>query len=392
MKICNKESCTGCGACINICPTDSIKFQKDEEGFNQPVVDDKTCIKCGKCIKTCPVNNNVERKKVDVAYAAVNRDNITLMNSSSGGVFTELAKYVIEKGGYVFGAAFDNKLKVKHILVDNIKDIEQLKGSKYVQSDTKKTFQEALNLLKLGNLVLFSGTPCQIAGLRNVVGNKYEHNLITIDLICHGVPSQEFFDKYIDNLGGTNKISEFKFRHKEKNDYNCMILHYKKGKRNINIKNPMVDPYYYSFLNGYIYRESCYQCIYANDKRVSDITLGDFWGVSNYYKEFENITGVSALLINTRKGAKIFEEIKDKFLIKEANIEEIKKHNHNLTQPTKKTDIRKEFFKELKKNDFNYIVKKYCTPKNKWVIKLKSYIPLKTKNKLIRVIRNKKKG
>ena len=392
MKICNRENCTGCGACMNICPTNSIKFQKDEEGFNEPRINEETCIKCGKCIKTCPVNSKVERRKVNSAYAAVNKDNITLMNSSSGGVFTELARYVINQNGYVFGAAFDDKLKVTHILVDNIKDIDKLKGSKYVQSNTKNTFQEAQNLLKQGKLVLYSGTPCQIAGLKNFVETKYQQNLITVDLICHGVPSQDFFDKYIESIGGSDKVSEFKFRHKVKKDNNCQILHYRKDKKTVNIRNPVLDPYYNAFFSRYISRESCYHCEYANDKRVSDITLGDFWGVSNYYKEFEDVAGVSAILVNTQKGEKILKKVKDNFIMKDANIEDIKRHNQSLNYPIKKTNVREKIFKELKESNFKYISKKYFTPKNKTLVKLKSYIPLRTKSKLGRLLGNKKKG
>ena len=248
-------------------------------------------------------------------------------------------------------------------------------------------FREVKEELKKGRYVLYSGTPCQIAGLKNSIEDKYLEKLITIDLICHGVPSQYFFDQYIKYISNKKDIKDFKFRHKIKNDNNCLILHYKKGNRKVNIKNPMIDPYYYAFLNGYIYRECCYNCKYANDKRVGDITIGDFWGVEKYYKEFKDIPGVSVVIINTEKGKKLIEKISNNFILKECNIDYVKKHNNNLVKPTERLDIRDKIFIDLDKYGFKYIANKYCTPKNKNILKIKSYIPLKIKEKIVCLIK-----
>lgn len=277
MNICERSNCTGCGSCFNICPTSAIEMVENEQGFIEPRIDEKKCINCGLCKNKCPSINSIKTEKIKETYAATSKNNETVLKSSSGGIFSEIANYVIENNGCVFGAAFDENLQVEHIFIEKKEEIIKLSGSKYIQSNTGTTYKAAKKELEKGRSVLYTGTPCQIAGLKSFLGKEYP-SLITVDLICHGVPSQNFFNKYIEYISKGKKITNYNFRHKEKNDTNCMILTYKLNNKIIKIKNPFVDSYYYAFLNGYIYRDNCYQCKYANCNRIGDITIRRFLG------------------------------------------------------------------------------------------------------------------
>lgn len=381
--ICDSELCTGCGACYNICPKEAINMQENEEGFLYPKIDEKKCVNCNLCEKTCPVSRkeNLSNIKSEV-YAAINKDGNILMKSSSGGLFSVLAEETINKGGYVYGSIFDEQLNVIHTCVNSKKKLEKLRGSKYVQSNVGDTFKTVKKQLESGQKVLYSGTPCQIAGLKAYLNKEYE-NLITVDLICHGVPSQKFFNKYIKHISKGKEIKAFKFRNKDKNDCNIMILSYQIGKKKKEIRNPQLDPYYNAFLSQKNYRESCYQCKYANLNRVGDFTLGDFWGVEKYHKKFNNDYGVSVILINTKKAKYFFEEnIKNRIIYEKTNIEYVKVKNQNLNAPSQRPQERDNIYTDLNKYGFKYITKKYLRPKNYIIIKLKSFIPIKIKNKI----------
>lgn len=382
--ICDKNLCTGCTACYNICPKNAIKMKENEEGFLYPEIDKNKCINCDLCKKICPINNNIEQNKENIeVYAATAKDNNILMNSSSGGMFTIIAEPILEMNGYVYGSIFDEHLNVVHKCINSKQELIQLRGSKYVQSNLKNIFKDVKEKLKNNNYVLFSGTPCQIAGLKSFLGREYD-KLYTIDLICHGVPSQKIFDKYIKFIGKGKKITEFKFRDKEKKDTNIQILSYYRGNKKIKIRNPQLDPYYNAFFSKYIFRESCYRCKFANTNRIGDFTLGDFWGVQNYHKEFKNNRGVSAIILNTKKAKDFFEcNIKNKINFIKTDIDYIKEKNHNLNSPNDRPNVRNEIYKDLNEEGFKYIVKKFLTPEKYLLIKLKSYIPLKIKQKLL---------
>ena len=205
------DECVGCGACENVCPVKAISMQENEEGFLYPVVDSDLCVSCNKCNHVCPVQKNEKKAVVSKAYAAWNKDDAILRGSSSGGVFSILAQYVLRKGGVVCGAAFDEGNVVKHILVENAADLEKLRGSKYVQSEIGHIFVQIKDLLKSGRQVLFSGTPCQVAGLNSYLEKDFD-NLLTVDVACHGVPSPKVWQKYIFELG--KDVSQFNFRDK----------------------------------------------------------------------------------------------------------------------------------------------------------------------------------
>ena len=383
--ICEKRLCTGCQSCYNVCPKQAIKMKENDEGFLYPEIDEEKCIHCGLCKKVCPINNDTKDNELQEVYAAINKDEKILFDSSSGGMFTLIADSILKLDGYIYGCVFDENLKVIHIEINKEEDLEKMRGSKYVQSNVGDTFKLVKRRLSNEKYVLYVGTPCQIAGLKNFLGKEYE-KLITIDLICHGVPSQKIFDKYIEYISKGKSITDFKFRDKNKNDINSQILSYKRNNKKLKIRNPELDPYYGAFYAGKIFRESCYVCKFANCNRVGDITLGDFWGVEKYHKELASKNGgVSACILNNKKAKDFFFFFfKKNIICYKSKIEYVKEKNLNLNGPTNKPKVRENIYKDLNLYGFDYINKKYLKPKNYIILKMKSYIPLKYKRLVLK--------
>lgn len=332
----NKKDCCGCGACLNACPKGAISMKEDGAGFIFPEVDEALCISCGKCKKVCVLNE----KNVGAAegepevYAAVFNNGEVLETSSSGGIFTALANAVLESGGAVFGAAWSEDLTLHHICVEDKKDLEKLRGSKYVQSSTETTFAQAKGILDEGRSVCFCGTPCQISGLKSYLGKEYE-NLLTLDLVCHGVPSMRMLSDDIKAVSGDkySSIKDIRFRDKR---YGWAV----KGAiltDDERIKyNASTSPYYYYFLKGEIYRESCYNCRYPSENRQGDITLGDYWGIRgeliNKLGDINPDKGISCILVNTENGKKWFETVKPKLSFAPSSRGDVEKRNGQLTK------------------------------------------------------------
>lgn len=343
-----RNVCSGCRACEKKCPINAITMVEDEKGFLYPQVDEKKCIKCGICRKICPTKNEeipIEKK----AYAAYNNDEKIRLDSSSGGIFDILANYIIEKNGVVFGAAFDKDFNVKHIAVDNKKDICKLRKSKYVQSDTNSTFEIAKKILNEGRMVYFSGTPCQIEGLKAYLDKDYD-KLITQDLICHGVPSPKVWREYLKNK--SNNIQEINFRSKEKSswdDYQLKIVYNNKEEYENHDQNAFMK----LFLNDLILRDSCYNCKFKKENRVSDFTLADFWGIDRINKEMNDHKGISLLIVNSAKAKKILEEIKDRIIIKEVEFEDAIKGNKSINTSANKSEMV-DYITELIKDEKFY--------------------------------------
>ena len=351
-------NCTGCRMCEKVCPSQAIEMKENEEGFLYPVIDKDKCTNCGLCTNRCPqINYNAKKIEDQKAYAAKINDRNILMESSSGGIFSAIARECIKNNGKVYGAVFDDDFIVKHLGIDNQNELERLRGSKYVQSNTMNTFNEVKQDLLNNVKVVYSGTPCQIEGLKSFLGKEYK-NLLTIDLVCHGVPSPKLFMKYKEFLEKKFKseITFFSFRDKEKRGWgeNLKIC-FRNGKK-IRLFG-FLDPYYKTFLDGNLCRKCCYNCKYANDSRVGDITLADFWGLYEEYPEFYDKDGVSAVLINTTKGIRMWDNIKKDLIFIQVDLSKIKKHNHNLEEPTKETSIRKNIYKNVDKEDFKKICK-----------------------------------
>lgn len=371
IKILTKEQCYGCRSCEQICPKKSISLSADGEGFIYPQIEESICINCGLCSDHCPAVQKKEENE-NIRFLGLRlKDSEELMESSSGGAFAALADYVIENHGIVFGCAFDENLQAKHICVENKKDLKKIKGSKYVASDTLNTYLEVATILKTQKniIVLYSGTPCQIHGLYSFLGCRPE-NLVTVDLICHGVPSQKLFNKYIEWLSNKtkSKILYYGFRDKDVSGWSCggKIKTATKTK----IINSVDDPYYSSFLRSENYRLSCYKCEFSNlNKRPADITIGDFWGIEIVHPDFYTKKGVSCCLLNTSKGKELFEKVKDRFHIIETEPEKITTFNGNLVHPTKKPLVRDKIYQDIDRLPSEEFIKKLYAPISKRIIR-----------------------
>lgn len=385
--------CTGCETCKNVCPVKAIGMIENDEGFLEPVVDYKKCVDCGLCSKKCPQLNDIEVKRSDspIAYAVKNKNLNEQLKSSSGGAFSVLANEVLEKKGTIYGAAFDENLKLEHVRVDNCKELSKLRGSKYVQSKLENVYENIKRDLKEGKFVLFVGTPCQVAGIKSYFENQYE-NLLLIDLVCHGVPSQKLFSKYIKWLENKNKstVEIYEFRNKEKNKWGWtskIKVKFKNGKEKyISAK---LDPYYKSFGNETTYREVCYDCKYSNINRMGDITIGDYWGIEKIHPEFYDENGVSAVIVNTEKGKKFFSTVKNKIEYIETDIEKIKIKNNNLKEPTKRKVDRNCIYDGIDDIEFGKYSKKKLNFKKEYKDILKNMIPVYIKKELKKYVKNK---
>lgn len=376
----NFEKCTGCGACVQVCPKNCISWGEEELGFLYPDVDEIECIDCGLCEKVCPIEKKTRELVNQKAYAAVHKNNEVLFASTSGGAFTAIANTILEADGIVYGAFMDKNMKVFHKRIEDINELSELRGSKYLQSDIKETYQQAEKDLKNGKLVLYTGTPCQIDGLKSFLNNNYE-NLYSIDIICHGVGSQKYFDKYLEYAKTRwGEIKELKFRSKEYVGWSCGGGEVVVGTENMK-KNPFYDydNYYYSyFLSGDIYRQSCYKCKYANIDRVGDFTLGDYWGVEALKLDLKTENGCSLLLVNNSHAMNLFKRVTElKFL--ETTIEQAAHCNKQLNEPSKFPAYRDKRIVEYETLSGIEIQKEYLKFHKKYVIKgkLKSMIPYK---------------
>ena len=313
-------------------------------GFSYPTVDTDVCIGCGRCETVCPILNPAKENSPLSVIGAKNRDEAVRSASSSGGTFFELAKAVILRGGAVYGCALDTDLVARHVKVESVDDLSALRSSKYVQSDVGTTYREVKAALMDGREVLYSGTPCQIAGLKNYLGKEYD-GLLLVDVLCHGVPSPGVFEDYLKHLGekfGSKPVS-VNFRNKEKSWKRLYFeVKFENGKRYFTFCG--YDRYMSMFLNNISLRPSCYDCRFTTVNRQGDITLGDFWGIGRKYPERDDDKGISLIIVNTEKGAKAYGEIADKFDTFESDIETAKAGQKTLSSPTSKNPKHEEFY------------------------------------------------
>ncbi|MBQ9782712.1 MAG: Coenzyme F420 hydrogenase/dehydrogenase, beta subunit C-terminal domain [Clostridia bacterium] len=365
LKVIDKSLCNGCTACKQVCPKNCITFERDENGFLYPVIDSERCINCNLCKKTCPVLNKGENAEKQVnAFAVINKNDSERQDSSSGGVFSLLAKYVLSKNGVVFGASFDENFVVKHLYIEKESDLYKLRKSKYVQSEINDTFLKTKDFLEQGRLVLFTGTPCQIGGLLSYLKKPYD-NLITQDVICHGVPSPKVWQKYLETKLNNGKIYNISFRDKRLSWKNYLFTIEYQDK--IESESLSENPYMQLFLKNVILRESCYNCAFKDKFRNSDITLADFWGIDNVCKDFNDDKGVSLVIVNSNKGENLFNDIKSDLIYNQTDFEKAISYNPAMTNSVKINKNRQKFFNKLDKVDFKKLSIKY-TKQSKFTI------------------------
>lgn len=384
--------CTGCAACATVCVKRCITMTPNEEGFLFPRINRQICIACGKCLMICPAFSGFQEKTPTAVYAAASKEIEETWNSSSGGVFFYAAKYVIEElKGYVCGAVLDDKLMLQHIVTNDLHIVSKMQGSKYIQSDIGNSYIQIIDLVKKGETVLFSGTPCQVAGIISATNNS-EH-LYTMDLICHGVPSNLAFQDYMHSMYELNLPMQLTFRQKSRHIKSSFSYsYYKNGNMTKSKTIPAFkDPFYQAFLDGYNYRESCYSCQYTKSKRVGDMTIGDCANWKAY--EFSVDKVLSTVIINSEKGAALWAAIANKFDFKDADYPKECEMNMQLHTCVSRAPKRDKFYKDIKMFSLQQLKAKYCPHrgvKEKLVYFVLTHTTANGRNTLKRLLRRNK--
>ena len=385
----DKRNCCGCSACFQICPTKCITMQEDNEGFLYPQINPNKCIECGKCVSVCIINKKISSQNINNVYAGTNHDDAIRNKSSSGGIFAEIAKHVINQKGIVFGAKFNINWEVIHDYTDNMDQLSNFYGSKYIQSNIGQTYSKAKHFLEQGRIVLFSGTPCQIAGLNFFLNKKYD-NLIALDFVCHSIPSPKVWrlyrNKVLTKISIEHNLRESYFSHisfRSKvfgwNDFHFEAI-IKDEKREIKIsQSHKINPYMSAFLNDLSIRPVCTNCPVRNHKSGADITLADFWGVEKYHPKNSYLMdnkGASIIITYSDTGNSLLKMISKSIYLIEIPYEEVEedKLHSPITKSAAKNRYRTSFFNQIDKIDIEKNIKTnirkgYLTKKRKKIIK-----------------------
>lgn len=393
----NLDNCTGCAACAAVCASASIIMQEDAEGFLHPQINPKTCSDCNLCRTTCPVSRTCLSKDVQKegfnrgapisVFAAWHLDKTIRFESSSGGVFTALAEIILAQGGVVVGAAFDDNLVVRHVLIETSKDLHRLRGSKYVQSVIDPTLYHQIHgLLKQGRPVLFSGTPCHIAAMRSYLGEPYD-NLFCCDIICHGVPSPTLFKRYVQvNLVRGVQLVDVTFRDKT-NGWKHFGVRRHLNNGSSKLVAMSADPYMAAFLRDYALRPSCYICQFKSTLRSSDLTIADFWGVVNKYPEYDNDDkGTSLVLVNNKHGQTWLDACRRYLFLGPADLDTAIAGNPPLVRPSHRPPERDTFYGDLDTLSFENLIRKYRLNPPLLYMRILNAIKRRVKNMASRVV------
>ncbi len=371
--LCSSDKCTGCGACAASCSVNAIQMVADKYGFYVPEIDEAVCVKCGKCSKACPILSDLPRKGIcPQAWVSKLSDAAILRVSASGGMFTALANEIIKNDGTVFAAVWNDEKEVIYASAHNFEDLAPMRGSKYVQSFSADIFPRVKEVLQSGKEVLFVGVPCQVAGLYGYLGSKKYESLYTAEVVCHGGGSPKMLQDSIalreKKLG--QKIVSINQTDKSQKPWSILIqktVCIELADMNKIYCDSSEDEYLSLFLNGYTYREACYQCKFATMPRVADITLGDFFGFGTLRKrKIDTIGGVSQVIVNTDKGKALFERVNrsDSVVATKCSLYECMIYNHNLWKPSSKPVLHSELMEEYSTNGFASLADKYYNSKN----------------------------
>lgn len=355
MKLAEINQCTGCWACVSACPKQCIRMERDSAGFPHPAADYTQCVHCGLCEKICPVLNKPEpHSGTPVAYAAYSRDKVTRLESSSGGIFSELARAVMAKGGAVYGAAYNEQFDVVHICAESETELARLRGAKYVQSDLGNTLAGVKSRLEKGQQVLFSGTPCQVAGLKSFLQKDY-NNLCTVDFVCHGVPSPAVWREYVkyraqqDNGGRLPTFINMRSKETGWSRYRYSnLFHYQNGSYRVRSDESL---FMKLFVGDFISRESCANCHFKGFNRCSDLTIGDFWGIWDIAPEMDDDAGISVILCQSARGAELLNEITENLILREVRLEEASQYNSSILTSSPANPKRQTALDTIKKGN-----------------------------------------
>lgn len=351
----SKADCCGCTACYSVCRHQAIHLQTDKEGFIYPQTDKEKCIECGICEKVCPILSSYQTGQTPAIYAAVNNDQQDYDTSSSGGIFISLARHILAEGGYVCGAAYTPSFEVKHQIATTIEECKAFQGSKYVQSNITGIYPQIKELLRTNKKVLFTGTPCQVQGLKLFLRKEYE-NLYTCDIICHGVPSPRMFKDYLDFVRGASDIHSLHMKSKIKSEKQTAIQFTFTNEKRIR-RTLKTDIWNDLYFQHYIIRPSCHQCPFTNFERPGDLTIGDYWNAPRYYPDFHKNKMISLVLVNSDKGYNLMNKASENIDLLPITKEE--STQPQLEHPTPTSPLREQFWKDYFNEGFNYIVKKY---------------------------------
>lgn len=368
----NEDSCSGCHACFSVCPVGCIQMEPNKEGFLYPIINQELCINCGLCQRTCDiVNEKRDTEIVPTAYAVVSNNEEERLNSSSGGVFALLCRNVLAENGIIFAVEFNAKEKrIQHVGIELHEDIYKLQGAKYAQSVIGDVFHQVKKNLEEDRLVLFVGTPCQIAGVDAFLGKRY-NNLILVDFICHGVPSQKLMMKYLNQFVKEDFTGvRINFRDKKFGwQYYSFLI--EKDNKTIYRKISKEDRYLCAFIKNKILRKSCYKCNHKTLDRKSDITLGDFWGISSIAPEMNDDKGTSLILVHTEKGQKLIRQIEPSAKVRKVDTQIAIKHNPSAVKTAPMPKVRETIYDEIDKTSIKDILREKISVSEKMKIRLK---------------------
>ena len=387
----NSAMCCGCGSCALVCPQKCISMTEDRAGFKVPQVEAQRCVGCNACERVCPVLNYRTGSGPDrTAYAAYAKEPETRFQGSSGGMFGVMAKTILKDGGVVYGAAFDGELKLRCTSARTEEELVPLYKSKYLQSDLGDSFSEIESYLKEGRKVLFVATPCQVHALRRFLKREYDE-LTTIDFLCHGVPSQSFFDRcreYEEQKNGI-RILEYQFRAKKKNGatpHYYRVVYEKRGKTRSKIRLYTKSPFYLAFQKYLSLRESCYHCRFAYSNRCSDITIGDFHEIDRYVSGMNRFDGVSTVVVHTEKGAKLWASVSEETVNQKVDLPLLLSNRELMCGATPKPPRQEEFVKDLSELSMKKLVDKYLDPRREYSKSLYYALPKWARNVIKKVV------